>query len=40
LVAAGVVNRRRAGRRVLYELEPAGLALVKLLAPEGDRRTA
>ncbi|MFK3984038.1 ArsR/SmtB family transcription factor [Micromonospora sp. NPDC050397] len=34
LHSAGVVNRRRAGRRVLYALEPAGLALVSLLAPE------
>lgn len=31
LTAAGVVNRRRAGRRVLYGLEPAGLALLALL---------
>ncbi|MEV4352213.1 helix-turn-helix domain-containing protein [Actinoplanes sp. NPDC049596] len=31
LLAAGVVHRRRAGRRVLYELEPAGVALVNLL---------
>ncbi|MEO3818318.1 helix-turn-helix domain-containing protein [Plantactinospora sp. B24E8] len=31
LLAAGVVNRRRVGRRVLYGLEPAGLALVSLL---------
>ena len=31
LLAAGVVHRRRAGRRVLYGLEPAGVALVGLL---------
>jgi DNA-binding transcriptional ArsR family regulator len=31
LQAAGVVHRRRAGRRVLYGLEPAGIALVNLL---------
>lgn len=31
LVAAGVVHRRRVGRRVLYGLEPAGVALVSLL---------
>ncbi|MEV6637136.1 ArsR family transcriptional regulator [Actinoplanes sp. NPDC051470] len=31
LQAAGVVHRRRAGRRVLYGLEPAGVALVTLL---------
>jgi DNA-binding transcriptional ArsR family regulator len=34
LLSAGVVHRRRVGRRVLYALEPAGLALVSLLAPE------
>jgi DNA-binding transcriptional ArsR family regulator len=34
LAAAGVVNRRRAGRRVLYALEPAGVALVTLIAAE------
>lgn len=34
LVAAGVVHRRRAGRRVLYGLEPAGLALVRLLGDD------
>ncbi|WP_433245156.1 ArsR family transcriptional regulator [Streptosporangium sp. CA-135522] len=33
LVAAGVAHRHRAGRRVLYGLEPAGLALVDLLGP-------
>ena len=31
LAAAGVVGRRRVGRRVVYALEPAGLALVTLL---------
>ncbi|MEV6306738.1 hypothetical protein AB0M02_45585 [Actinoplanes sp. NPDC051861] len=31
LQAAGVIHRRRAGRRVLYGLEPAGVALVTLL---------
>ena len=31
LEAAGVVHRRRAGRRVLYVLEPSGTALVSLL---------
>ena len=31
LQAAGVVHRRRAGRRVVYGLEPAGVALVSLL---------
>ncbi|MEU1689755.1 ArsR family transcriptional regulator [Micromonospora sp. NPDC005707] len=31
LLAAGVVHRRRVGRRVLYGLEPAGLALVTLI---------
>ncbi|MDG4756490.1 ArsR family transcriptional regulator [Micromonospora sp. WMMD710] len=34
LLAAGVVHRRRAGRRVLYGLEPAGLALVQLIGDE------
>jgi DNA-binding transcriptional ArsR family regulator len=34
LTAAGVINRRRVGRRVLYGLEPAGTALVTLLAEE------
>jgi DNA-binding transcriptional ArsR family regulator len=34
LVAAGVVNRRRAGRRVLYALEPAGVALVTLIGTD------
>ncbi|KAB1906582.1 ArsR family transcriptional regulator [Micromonospora sp. AMSO31t] len=31
LLSAGVVHRRRVGRRVLYSLEPAGLALVTLI---------
>jgi DNA-binding transcriptional ArsR family regulator len=34
LVSAGVVNRRRVGRRVLYALEPAGLALVTLIGAD------
>ena len=34
LQAAGVVHRRRAGRRVLYGLEPAGTALVALLGDD------
>ncbi|MFC7545423.1 ArsR/SmtB family transcription factor [Plantactinospora sp. GCM10030261] len=34
LLAAGVVHRRRAGRRVLYGLEPAGTALVTLVDAE------
>ncbi|MFC0506900.1 ArsR family transcriptional regulator [Micromonospora costi] len=34
LLAAGVVHRRRVGRRVLYGLEPAGLALVGLVGGE------
>ncbi|MGN9775240.1 ArsR family transcriptional regulator [Micromonospora sp. H33] len=34
LLAAGVVHRRRVGRRVLYGLEPAGLALVTLLGAD------
>jgi DNA-binding transcriptional ArsR family regulator len=34
LAAAGVVHRRRVGRRVLYGLEPAGVALVTLLGDE------
>jgi DNA-binding transcriptional ArsR family regulator len=37
LLSAGVVHRRRAGRRVLYELEPAGLALVRLLGDDSAR---
>jgi DNA-binding transcriptional ArsR family regulator len=37
LQAAGVVHRRRAGRRVLYGLEPAGTALVSLLADDSGR---
>ena len=41
LTAAGVVNRRRAGRRVLYGLEPAGVALVTLLGePAAGHRSA
>jgi DNA-binding transcriptional ArsR family regulator len=40
LLAAGVVNRRRAGRRVLYALEPSGLALVNLLAPPAATQPA
>jgi DNA-binding transcriptional ArsR family regulator len=40
LLAAGVVHRRRVGRRVLYELEPAGVALVSLLGRDcGTRAT-
>ncbi|MEV4498340.1 ArsR family transcriptional regulator [Micromonospora arborensis] len=31
LLTAGVVHRRRVGRRVLYGLEPAGVALVQLV---------
>lgn len=34
LVAAGVVHRRRVGRRVLYGLEPAGTALVTLIGAD------
>jgi DNA-binding transcriptional ArsR family regulator len=34
LVAAGVVNRRRVGRRVLYALEPAGVALITLIGQD------
>ncbi|TDB73825.1 ArsR family transcriptional regulator [Micromonospora sp. KC721] len=34
LLNAGVVHRRRVGRRVLYGLEPAGLALVQLIGDE------
>jgi DNA-binding transcriptional ArsR family regulator len=34
LQAAGVVHRRRIGRRVLYGLEPAGVALVNLLGED------
>lgn len=37
LLAAGVVHRRRAGRRVLYELEPAGVALVGLIGGDSVR---
>lgn len=35
LLAAGVVQRRRSGRSVLYELEPAGVALLSLLGASG-----
>ena len=38
LTAAGVANRRRAGRRVLYGLEPAGQALLTLLDPPAASR--
>jgi DNA-binding transcriptional ArsR family regulator len=38
LSSAGVVNRRRIGRRVLYGLEPTGLALLTLLDPPGNTR--
>ncbi|MFC4019839.1 ArsR/SmtB family transcription factor [Micromonospora sp. GCM10011542] len=34
LLTAGVVHRRRIGRRVLYGLEPAGVALVQLVGDE------
>ncbi|MFJ8582384.1 ArsR family transcriptional regulator [Micromonospora sp. NPDC093277] len=34
LLAAGVAHRRRVGRRVLYGLEPAGLALVTLIGAD------
>ena len=34
LLAAGVVHRRRVGRRVLYGLEPAGVALVTLIGAD------
>ncbi|MEW2382886.1 helix-turn-helix domain-containing protein [Micromonospora sp. NPDC047707] len=34
LLAAGVVHRRRVGRRVLYGLEPAGRALVTLIGAD------
>ncbi len=37
LLAAGVVHRRRAGRRVLYGLEPAGTALVGLIGGDSAR---
>ncbi|SCG50864.1 ArsR family transcriptional regulator [Micromonospora coxensis] len=40
LLAAGVVHRRRVGRRVLYGLEPAGTALLGLLSGEQVRTTA
>ncbi|SCG59961.1 ArsR family transcriptional regulator [Micromonospora inositola] len=34
LLTAGVVHRRRVGRRVLYGLEPAGVALVSLIGAD------
>lgn len=37
LLTAGVVHRRRSGRRVLYGLEPAGAALLTLLTGESAR---
>jgi DNA-binding transcriptional ArsR family regulator len=37
LQAAGVVHRRRAGRKVIYGLEPAGVALVHLLGEDSAR---
>lgn len=37
LLAARVVHRRRVGRRVLYGLEPAGVALLGLLSDEPVR---
>jgi DNA-binding transcriptional ArsR family regulator len=37
LLAAGVVHRRRSGRRVLYGLEPSGAALLTLLSGEQTR---
>ncbi|MEW2431278.1 ArsR family transcriptional regulator [Micromonospora sp. NPDC047644] len=40
LLAAGVVHRRRVGRRVLYGLEPAGLALVQLVGDEPTSASA
>ncbi|MFR9780238.1 ArsR family transcriptional regulator [Micromonospora sp. MS34] len=40
LLAAGVVHRRRVGRRVLYGLEPAGLALVTLIGAESTTASA
>lgn len=38
LVQAGVAYRRRAGRRVLYGLEPAGRAMVSLIAAQHSAR--
>jgi DNA-binding transcriptional ArsR family regulator len=38
LSAAGVVTRRRAGRRVLYQLDPSGTALLTLLGDTGEAR--
>jgi DNA-binding transcriptional ArsR family regulator len=40
LTAAGVVNRRRVGRRVLYALEPAGTALLNLLGDTPAQHSA
>ncbi|MCF0095053.1 ArsR family transcriptional regulator [Micromonospora sp. MH99] len=40
LLAAGVVHRRRVGRRVLYGLEPAGVALVQLVGDEPTTASA
>ncbi|GLW35470.1 helix-turn-helix domain-containing protein [Actinoplanes regularis] len=37
LLAAGVVHRRRVGRRVLYGLEPAGTALISLIGRDSGR---
>jgi len=37
LCAAGVVSRRRVGRRVLYGLDPAGVALVTLITDDVSR---
>jgi DNA-binding transcriptional ArsR family regulator len=34
LVNAGVAHRHRAGRQVVYGLEPAGRAMVALIAPD------
>jgi len=36
LLTAGVVQRRRSGRRVLYELESAGVKLLSLMDASGD----
>ncbi|MEU4333653.1 ArsR family transcriptional regulator [Micromonospora lupini] len=40
LLTAGVVHRRRVGRRVLYGLEPAGVALVQLVGDEPTTASA
>lgn len=40
LLAAGVVHRRRVGRRVLYGLEPAGVALVSLIGADPTAASA